>query len=96
MLWTPRTPTNLVVNILLFRKSLSSMKYKRSIVFWNPQTKATVRNALLKLPAPRNDYEIVVPEFENAELQQDSAADRVEDQADVEARRHAEVQAKRM
>ncbi|XP_045766130.1 cell division cycle 5-like protein [Maniola jurtina] len=58
------------------------------------QLKASVRNALQSLPAPRNDYEIVVPEHED-EAADTAAAARVEDQADVEARLTREQEEKR-
>lgn len=58
------------------------------------QLKSTVRNALQTLPTPRNDYEIVVPEWEEAETPEQSTP-TLEDQADVEARKNAEAQAKR-
>ena len=53
-----------------------------------------LKHALSRLPAPRNDYEIVVPD---AELQADSSMaddDFIPDQADVEANREAELRAK--
>ncbi|CAG0905175.1 unnamed protein product, partial [Cyprideis torosa] len=49
---------------------------------------ASLREGLASLPAPKNDYEIVVPEEEEE-------ASVVEDQADVEARRE-EAERKRM
>ena len=53
--------------------------------FHNPlQVKASVRTALQALPAPRNDYEIVVPEHE-AEGEP-APAPALEDQADRDAR----------
>jgi len=53
-----------------------------------------LKHALSRLPAPRNDYEIVVPDSES---QLDSSAvdeDFIPDQADVEAHREAELRAK--
>lgn len=48
------------------------------------------------LPAPRNDYEIVVPERESDDgLVSAPAAPLVEDQADVEARAAREQEEKR-
>ncbi|XP_023948065.2 cell division cycle 5-like protein [Bicyclus anynana] len=58
------------------------------------QLKASVRNALQSLPAPRNDYEIVVPEHEE-EVGESSASGQVEDQADADARLHREQEEKR-
>lgn len=58
------------------------------------QSKEHLRTGLSLLPAPKNDYEIVVPEDETVEpAQPDSAT--VEDQADVDARFLAEQKAKR-
>lgn len=45
------------------------------------------------LPAPKNDYEIVVPEHEE-EMQERQQQQMVEDQADVDARHQAEMKAK--
>lgn len=53
-----------------------------------------MRNALQSLPAPRNDYEIVVPEHEE-EPSEASAAGLVEDQADADARLFKEQEEKR-
>lgn len=53
-----------------------------------------LKHALSRLPAPRNDYEIVVPDTES---QMDNSAideDFIPDQADVEANREAELRAK--
>ena len=44
------------------------------------------------MPAPKNDYEIVVPEEEmNEEETAASSTDIVEDQADVDARKQQEL-----
>ncbi|XP_045534822.1 cell division cycle 5-like protein [Papilio machaon] len=61
------------------------------------QLKASVRSALQSLPAPRNDYEIVVPE-DAAEPQQahpEHPALALEDQADADARVLKEQEEKR-
>ncbi|KPJ02874.1 Cell division cycle 5-related protein [Papilio xuthus] len=62
------------------------------------QLKASVRNALQSLPAPRNDYEIVVPE-EAAEPAQQAHPEHpglaLEDQADADARALREQEEKR-
>ncbi|CAH0763902.1 unnamed protein product [Diatraea saccharalis] len=50
------------------------------------QLKASVRTALQSLPAPRNDYEIVVPEHEDEASDSAPASLTVEDQADADAR----------
>ena len=46
---------------------------------------------LKSLPAPRNDYEIVVPEEETDENNIVSTNDVVEDQADIDARKQQEI-----
>lgn len=58
------------------------------------QVKEQLRTGLSLLPAPKNDYEIVVPEDEAAEPTQPESAS-IEDQADVDARFIAEQKAKR-
>ncbi|XP_012276782.1 cell division cycle 5-like protein [Orussus abietinus] len=56
------------------------------------QVKEQLRAGLSTLPTPRNDYEIVVPEGENAEENGPISANNVvEDQADVDARRQQEL-----
>ncbi|XP_041970783.1 cell division cycle 5-like protein [Aricia agestis] len=60
------------------------------------QLKASVRSALLSLPTPRNDYEIVVPETEGEEPSEAAAAPAVEDQADADARLMRESEEKRL
>jgi len=57
------------------------------------QAKEQLRQGLGSLPAPRNDYEIVVPEDE----EQDGGAEQMitdEDQADIDARRQEEIRRK--
>ncbi|GLG94841.1 Myb protein [Gryllus bimaculatus] len=58
------------------------------------QLKEQLRQGLSSLPAPRNDYEIVVPEEEESEPVPE-AGNSVEDQADVDARFAAELRAKK-
>lgn len=60
---------------------------------YQKQVKDSLREKLSTLPAPRNDYEIVVPEDEsnNIELNEDNQI--VEDQADIDARIVAEEKA---
>jgi len=53
-----------------------------------------LKHALSRLPTPRNDYEIVVPDSES---HVDSSAvdeDFIPDQADIEADREADLRAK--
>lgn len=49
---------------------------------------------LSSLPAPKNDYEIVVPEEEEEKQSEPSQPQIVEDQADIDARIQAELKAK--
>ncbi|KAL1139865.1 hypothetical protein AAG570_006842 [Ranatra chinensis] len=63
---------------------------------YQQQVKEQLREGLSKLPLPRNDYEIVVPEEEAATS--DSVATNenvIEDQADIDARAMAELAEKR-
>lgn len=55
--------------------------------------KEQLRLKLTRLPAPKNDYEIVVPEDEE-EAQEKQDERIVEDQADIDARHEAEQRAK--
>jgi hypothetical protein len=59
------------------------------------QLKEQLRSGLSSLPAPRNDYEIVVPDSEEETEMPVEAGNSVEDQADVDARYLAELKAKR-
>jgi hypothetical protein len=59
------------------------------------QLKEQLRSGLSSLPAPRNDYEIVVPDSEEETEMPAEAGNSVEDQADVDARYLAELKAKR-
>ncbi|KAL4708323.1 hypothetical protein ACJJTC_007729 [Scirpophaga incertulas] len=56
------------------------------------QLKASVRSALQSLPAPRNDYEIVVPDQDDETPDTSSTSDMVEDQADADARHTKELE----
>ena len=56
--------------------------------------KASLKDGLAGLPAPKNDYEIVIPEQEGEGEVEDShveAADFQEDQADLDTRREEEL-----
>lgn len=59
------------------------------------QLKEQLRAGLSSLPAPKNDYEIVVPEDEALPAAEPEST-MVEDQTDVDARLLAEQKAKRM
>ncbi|XP_034484206.1 cell division cycle 5-like protein [Drosophila innubila] len=62
---------------------------------YQKQLKSTLREGLATLPAPRNDYEIVVPEQEDSEHMETGTEPAIEDQADVDARLLAEQEAQR-
>ncbi|XP_013106826.2 cell division cycle 5-like protein [Stomoxys calcitrans] len=64
---------------------------------YQKQLKHTLREGLATLPAPRNDYEIVVPDdnTDNGPTESNDDLAMVEDQADVDARLVAEQEAKR-
>lgn len=51
------------------------------------QIKSSLREGLSSLPAPKNDYEIVVPDDEQEEEPSESANISVEDQADIDEKR---------
>ena len=56
----------------------------------------SLRQGLQGLPAPRNDFEIVIPEnMEGDEQQQQDMQTTVEDQTDIDNRRHDEIVKKR-
>lgn len=60
------------------------------------QVKSSLREGLASLPAPKNDYEIVVPDEEQEDDLPESAVMEVEDQADLDAKRiEAENEQKR-
>lgn len=60
------------------------------------QLKEQLRSGLNALPAPKNDYEIVVPDSEGEMEAPVEAGNSVEDQADVDTRYLAELKAKRV
>lgn len=60
---------------------------------YQKSVKEQLRMKLGSLPAPKNDYEIVVPEQEQ-EVSQQQTLQMIEDQADVDARYEAEQKAK--
>lgn len=59
------------------------------------QQKEVLKHALSRLPAPRNDYEIVVPDSESHMDSSAADEDFIPDQADIEANLEAELRAKR-
>lgn len=59
--------------------------------------KEQLRAGLSSLPTPKNDYEIVVPENEKEKADTKTASQlAIEDQADVDARALAAIQAQSM
>ncbi|XP_034106393.1 cell division cycle 5-like protein [Drosophila albomicans] len=62
---------------------------------YQKQLKSSLREGLSTLPAPRNDYEIVVPEQDDSEPIETGTEPAIEDQADVDARLLAEQEAQR-
>jgi len=56
--------------------------------------KEVLKHALSRLPAPRNDYEIVVPDSESHMDSSAADEDFIPDQADIEANLEAELRAK--
>jgi len=56
--------------------------------------KEMLKHALSRLPTPRNDYEIVVPESESHVDGSGVDEDFIPDQADIEANQEAELRAK--
>lgn len=59
------------------------------------QTKQHLLKALSSLPAPKNDYEIVVPEDDPSLLESASQEHMVEDQADMDSAKEHERLEKR-
>ncbi len=54
-----------------------------------------LKRGLAGLPAPKNDYEIVIPEQDPQVADSAQLNGYVEDQADVDARKEAEIAAQR-
>lgn len=60
------------------------------------EMQADLKRGLAGLPAPKNDYEIVLPENEEMEVQDDShRSDYIEDQADVDLQRMRQLEKER-
>ncbi|KAG9284329.1 hypothetical protein G9A89_007484 [Geosiphon pyriformis] len=71
---TPKTPATTV---------MTSLRTPRTPAFANPAAVKQLRNSLMNLPAPKNDFEIVLPEFDlsiearnDVELTEEDASDR--------------------
>lgn len=56
--------------------------------------KEQLRASLSSLPQPKNDYEIVVPELEESNQNEETEVNMIEDQADVDEKMQAELKAK--
>ncbi|KAL5291785.1 CDC5L family protein [Megaselia abdita] len=56
------------------------------------QVKQSLKQGLSALPAPKNDYEIVVPEQEDNLNGSNEDVDMIEDQADVDAKKIADIE----
>lgn len=61
---------------------------------YKAESRNVLKKALSTLPTPRNDYEIVVPDDDPQQMDQEGAKESyVEDQADVDSRKKAEQEA---
>lgn len=89
-LWIFQLLTNVTVVVCFFNESCYFF-----FLFFSFQLREQLRSGLNSLPAPRNDYEIVVPESEEETETPVEAGNSIEDQADVDARYIAELKAKR-
>lgn len=62
--------------------------------FFQREVKQLLRHNLSRLPKPKNDFEIVLPETNdpsaNEEEKMDASTGRVEDQADIDRRKREE------
>lgn len=76
--------------------SLSVTETPAAYKHYQRQMKSSLREGLSSLPAPKNDYEIVVPDDEQEDEPMETATLSVEDQADIDAQRiEAEKERKR-
>jgi len=67
--------------------------------FIQREIKQQLRHNLSRLPKPKNDYEIVLPDTAEQSAndeQMDTTNDREEDQADIDQRRRADKRRQRM
>lgn len=63
---------------------------------YQQQVKYSLKESLLSLPTPKNDYEIVVPEQDiDTQITEEKTFDHVKDQADVDAATLAQTELKR-
>lgn len=76
--------------------SLSVTETPAAFKHYQRQMKSSLREGLASLPAPKNDYEIVVPDEEQEEEDLGDTTVEIEDQADLDAKRiEAENERKR-
>ncbi|CAL4063565.1 unnamed protein product, partial [Meganyctiphanes norvegica] len=69
---------------------------RHALKAYQKNMKDALQQSLKSLPAPKNDFEIVVPDQDPMELENDENSQRsIEDQADIDARAIAEATAKR-
>jgi len=61
---------------------------------YQKQVKASLRAGLSSLPAPRNDYEIVVPDNEMEDTPDETHTNIIEDQADLDLKRDKDLEEK--
>ncbi|CAG8595907.1 12939_t:CDS:10 [Ambispora gerdemannii] len=69
---TPRTPAT----------GMTSLRTPRTPAFANPAAIKQLRNELSRLPAPKNDFEIVLPDVQSGDIQVDEIEFIEEDAAD--------------
>ncbi|KAK8379302.1 hypothetical protein O3P69_019288 [Scylla paramamosain] len=77
--------------------ALVPIEDKQALRVYQRGVREALQTGLKSLPAPKNDFEIVVPdqEEEGAAVEENESGGAVEDQADVDARAQAEAQAQR-
>lgn len=64
---------------------------ERSVKVIQKETKEQLRSALSTLPTPKNEYEIVVNEDDEINGEVNDQSNLIEDQADIDARREADL-----
>lgn len=88
-----RTPARDKLNINM-EEEYADPEYAQ---YQQQEQKELLKKGLAELPAPKNDYEIVIPESEDQQADDSSEKENyVEDQADLDARREQELLEKRM
>ncbi|KAK2162342.1 hypothetical protein LSH36_100g06032 [Paralvinella palmiformis] len=88
-----RTPARDKLNINM-EEEYADPEYAQ---YQQQEQKELLKRGLAGLPAPKNDYEIVIPESEDQQTEDGTEKeDYVEDQADLDARREQELLEKRL